>query len=419
MMCRDSRYCASRPGTNVHQPAAKPFSLSTDAIANSRLLDGLAITCLLSPASSRQRPFAITAWAGTTTPIRNTAVSWCRCIPPASPTSGRCRSSISTCTAAASIFSPRSWQRSCRLACSRPGGSSAPRSGLIGLFVTWRLGRRLGGPFAGLIASHPARRLPALLRAHVHERQRRAIRSHEPIALLGIVRAFQEYPRATPATITLCGIGVGLAIGSRVMGGFAVIDAVLPLLLVLALRARVSGLKPALQRMGQFPYALIPGVILAYLVMGLVWPWAVVAPLNPFHAVEYFSNFFEKPWRELFDGQLILVPDMPRSYVPTLMALKLPELLLALGIGGTIGASCRIAVATAPLRRQTSGGARRCLPSYSPRCFPFVVTVMARPAMYNGIRHFVFTDCRRLQFLADLPAAWIAQRLHHSARSQR
>ena len=60
--------------------------------------------------------------------------------------------------------------------------------------------------------------------------------------------------------------------------------------------------------------------------MGLVWPWSVVAPLNPFHAVEYFSNFFEKPWRELFDGQLILVPDMPRSYVPTLFALQLPEL---------------------------------------------------------------------------------------------
>ena len=60
------------------------------------------------------------------------------------------------------------------------------------------------------------------------------------IALLGIVRAFEEYPRATPATIALCGIGVGLAIGSRVMGGFAVIDAVLPLLLILAIRARVT-----------------------------------------------------------------------------------------------------------------------------------------------------------------------------------
>ena len=33
------------------------------------------------------------------------------------------------------------------------------------------------------------------------------------IALLGLVRAFEEYPRPTPATVALCGIGFGLAIG--------------------------------------------------------------------------------------------------------------------------------------------------------------------------------------------------------------
>jgi len=40
----------------------------------------------------------------------------------------------------------------------------------------------------------------------------------------------------------------------------------------------------------------------------------------------------------LFGGTLILVTDMPRSYVPTLLALQLPELFLLLGIGGTAGA---------------------------------------------------------------------------------
>ena len=57
-----------------------------------------------------------------------------------------------------------------------------------------------------------------------------------------------------------------------------------------------------------------PALVLAYAVMALVWPWAVMTPLNPLRAVEYFSHFFEKPWQELFDGALIPVPDMPRSY---------------------------------------------------------------------------------------------------------
>jgi hypothetical protein len=83
-------------------------------------------------------------------------------------------------------------------------------------------------------------------------------------------------------------------------------------------------LKPALAECGSYLVPFIPGMLLAFVVMGLLWPWAVISPLNPFRAVEYFSNFFEKPWRELFAGQIILVPDMPRSYVPTLVALTLP-----------------------------------------------------------------------------------------------
>src|SRR5208282_3015672 len=210
--------------------------------------------------------------------------------------------------------------------------------GIVGLFVTWRLGRRLGGPLAGLIALLLLAACP-LYYGHMFMNAKDApFAVTMAIALLGIVRAFEEYPHATPPTIALCAIGIGLAIGSRVMGGFALINALVPLLLILALRSRASGLKPALGECGSFLVPFIPGAILAYLIMGLVWPWSVVSPLNPFRAVEYFSNFFEKPWRELFGGQLIPVIDMPRDYLPTLFALKLPELMLALGICGTVGA---------------------------------------------------------------------------------
>ena len=92
--------------------------------------------------------------------------------------------------------------------------------------------------------------------------------------------------------------------------------------------------------------------------MGLVWPWSVVSPLNPFRAVEYFSNVFEKPWRELFDGQLIPVTDMPRSYVPTLFALQLPELMLALGL----------AVWPARSSPRAAGDRGAAEPAAAPRC---------------------------------------------------
>src|SRR6202012_6001231 len=86
----------------------------------------------------------------------------------------------------------------------------------------------------------------------------------------------------------------------------------------------------AARRFVQMSYALLPGLVLGYLIMGLIWPWSIVEPDHPFVAATYFSTFFEKPWKEMFDGAIFAVPDMPWSYLPTLFALQLPEILLAL-----------------------------------------------------------------------------------------
>src|SRR5262249_32880962 len=134
------------------------------------------------------------------------------------------------------------------------------------------------------------------------------------------------------------GIGFGLSFGSRIMGAFGLIEAVAALALVAAIDARAHGMRSAGMRLGHFILALVPPTGVAYCRPSLGGALAVLPPLNPLAAVEYFSHFLEKPWRELFAGRLIRVPDMPRSYVPTLFALKLPPLLSLLGFGGAAGA---------------------------------------------------------------------------------
>jgi hypothetical protein len=134
--------------------------------------------------------------------------------------------------------------------------------------------------------------------------------------------------------------------------------------------------------------------------MGLVWPWGVAAPLNPLRALEYFSVFFEKPWRELFDGMLILVPDMPRRYLPTLLSLQLPEIMLALGLLGTFLAGWRVLrPALPPAARATH------LMLLLAAFLPVAIVVATRPAMYNGFRHFLFV-LPPLAVLAGLGGAW-------------
>jgi 4-amino-4-deoxy-L-arabinose transferase-like glycosyltransferase len=287
--------------------------------------------------------------------------------------------------------------------------------GLVGLFATWRLGRRLGGPLTGLLAITLLATCPLYYGHMFINAKDGPFAAVMAIVLLGLVRAFQQYPRATPATIALCGTGMGLAIGARVLGGFAVANALLPLLLIASVRWRAIGAKPALSECGSFAVPLIPAAILAYLVMGLVWPWSILSPLNPFRAVEYFSNFFEKPWRELFDGQLIPVIDMPRSYVPTLFAVQVPELLLTLGLCGTAGAIFAIVRNS---DRSTDGAGRRAalLATVLAVILPVLVTVVTRPAMYNGIRHFVFV-LPPFAALAGLVGAHIAGRLRRYGKA--
>jgi hypothetical protein len=286
--------------------------------------------------------------------------------------------------------------------------------GLVGLFATWRLGRRLGGPLAGLLGLLLLAATPLYYGHMFINAKDGPFAAVMAIALLALVRAFEEYPRATPPTIALCGIGVGLAIGARVLGGFAIATALLPLPFIVAVRSRASGLRIALSECGSFLLPFIPAAILAYLLMGLVWPWSVVSPLNPFRAVEYFSNFFEKPWRELFDGQLIPVIDMPRSYVPTLLAVQLPELMLALGLCGTAGAIFAIA---SKADHSTAAAGRRAalLATVLAVLLPVLVTVATRPAMYNGVRHFIFV-LPPLAALGGLAAAQIADRLARHGR---
>jgi hypothetical protein len=283
--------------------------------------------------------------------------------------------------------------------------------GLVGLFATWRIGRRIGGPRAGLITLVLLATCP-LYYGHMFINPKDApFAAAMAIFLLGLVRAFDQYPQPSPATGLFLGAGFGLSIGSRILAGFGVLEALLALTLLVTLESRVNGLRHALASLGGFLIRLVPGLILAYAVMALVWPWAVADPLNPLRAIGYFSHFFEKPWQELFAGALIAPPDMPRSYAPILLALKLPELftlLAAIGAAGALAAAFH------------SGTARRRRAIYLAvalaALLPIAVTVITRPAMYNGIRHFVFI-MPLLAVVGGLAGAFIAERMARFGRA--
>src|ERR1700704_1078096 len=124
--------------------------------------------------------------------------------------------------------------------------------GLIGIFITWRLGRRVGGPVAALIAVALLATCP-LYYGNMYMNAKDA-----PFAVamafltLALVRAFEEYPRPSPINCAMVGGAVGLAIGTRVLGGIGAVNVLAALALIFTIEVRRAGLREAGAHVGQF-----------------------------------------------------------------------------------------------------------------------------------------------------------------------
>lgn len=261
--------------------------------------------------------------------------------------------------------------------------------GIVGLVVTWRLARRLGGPrigsWAGLAAVLLLATCPQYY-GHMFINPKDAPFAVAMIVLLlGLARALFEYPKPSIPTVLIFGLGLGLAIGSRILAGMAALYMVVPLAMIFASDLRDTNARTATANFGRFVLVLLPGLVLAYALMAIIWPWSIQEPLNPLRAVGYFSEFFEKPWKEMYEGVPVSVPDMPRSYIPVMFGLKMPEIFIGLALCGLIGGIAAAFRPDIPIRRRAA-----VILVVFAALLPVAIAMITRPAMYNGIRHFLF-----------------------------
>src|SRR5258707_10939832 len=150
--------------------------------------------------------------------------------------------------------------------------------GVIGLAVTWRLGRRVGGPLAGLAALLMLALCPTFY-GHMFMNPKDAPFAVAMIILMmGLVRLADEYPQPSPRTILIVGLGAGLSIGSRILGGLALVYALIGFIPLLIDETRTQGAREAPHRFVHVVHVLLPGLVLGYLIMALIWPWSVIQP---------------------------------------------------------------------------------------------------------------------------------------------
>ena len=150
--------------------------------------------------------------------------------------------------------------------------------GVIGLAVTWRLARRVGGPFAGLATLLLLALCPTFY-GHMFMNPKDApFAVAMVILMLGLVRLAEEYPAPSPRTILILGLGAGLSIGCRILGGMALVYALVGFMPLLLDEVRTQGAREAAHRFAHVVYVLLPGLVFGYLLMGLIWPWSIMEP---------------------------------------------------------------------------------------------------------------------------------------------
>src|SRR5215813_5138213 len=113
--------------------------------------------------------------------------------------------------------------------------------GVIGLAVTWRLARRVGGLLAGLAALLLLALCP-IFYGHMFMNPKGApFAVAMMILMMGLVRLAEEYPSPTPRTVLIVGLGAGRSIGSRVLGGLALVYALIGFIPLLVEQVRTQG----------------------------------------------------------------------------------------------------------------------------------------------------------------------------------
>lgn len=201
-------------------------------------------------------------------------------------------------------------------------------------------------------------------------------------AIFFLVRVSRKLPSPRAIDIVAFGLLAGVSLGVRVLGLLLFIYAAAAIIIYLP--RQLSGgerwrfvLRSALQ--------LLPAVLLAYVIMILGWPWAALAPLNPIRGLLAFSDFHYAV-RTSVDGQVYVMGNVPRLYVPIYILVRMP--LLAL-----FGAALAMLFTLFP--RFTNIGSpqlkRRDITLISLAAFfPLVCEVIWHGPAFAGLRHFLF-----------------------------
>lgn len=201
-------------------------------------------------------------------------------------------------------------------------------------------------------------------------------------SLYYIIRIAPTLPKPPLSLSVKLGIAVGCALGLRIGAVFSVMY--LGLIMLIATYMACNTWKSAYKFLKTSTIHLVPSALVAFVLMGIFWPWGVMSPSHPLEAAKAFSHFaFDM--QTVVDGDFVSIGNVPRTYLVDYLAVKLPEIVL-LGLLAAIGLAITFRHKIRKLSSQHLGFCALLIAAL----FPIVFVFATDPALYNGVRHFTF-----------------------------
>ncbi|MSO93958.1 MAG: hypothetical protein EXQ86_11245 [Rhodospirillales bacterium] len=261
--------------------------------------------------------------------------------------------------------------------------------GIVGIAGTWRLARHLGGPRAGFLAAVLLALTASYYGAMFNNTKDVPFAAAMVWLSYYMCRAVADLPRPKRWDVILMGVAAGCALGIRVAALIAGFYVLVGIAVRATAAARDTSLRAALKEAGRNIIVLLPAAAVAYVLMGLFWPWSVFSPFNPVLALQTFSHY-------VFDidtmlaGEKMKMSKVSALYLPIYLAVKMPESVLAglvvalgLGAGYVLRRSLRDSLWRSPAAVQY-------LLVGLAAFFPVAVASVMHVPNFNGIRHFIF-----------------------------
>src|SRR6185437_2094804 len=258
--------------------------------------------------------------------------------------------------------------------------------GIAGIGATWATARLIGGPRAGAIAAITLALCGPWYGSIFNHTKDIPFAAAMMGATYFLFRATRDLPHPRRRHVIAFGLLLGAALGIRVLGlllvGYVAVAIIMQ-------TARAGYLASGARREGlgffaQSVIAFVPAFVIGYAIMIAAWPWSALAPLNPIRGLIDFGEFHYQI-QTLLDGRVYEMGDVPRSYVPIYLLIKLP-LVMLLGIG------ISAIVAVWPGARNAEARMRRgeiALLAFI-AAFPVICEVVDRGPAFTGMRHFLF-----------------------------